>query len=75
MDKPLIESLTKYDFEWTDGWLGVKLESFRWKDRKPGTLSYKGDKVTFMNGYGAWQRMSYWCHYDPSSDTANVSVH
>ena len=28
-------------------------------------ISYRGDKVRYMNGLGKWQRMSYDCHYKP----------
>ena len=73
--QPLIEAYAKYDYEWTDGFLESKLPRFRWNDRKAGTLSYKGDKIKFQNGFGAWQKISYWCHYDPNTDTASVSVH
>ena len=72
--QPLIEGMAKYDYEWTDGWLGAKLERFRWKDRKAGTLSYTGNKVKFQNGFGAWQHITYWCHYDPLSKSAEASV-
>ena len=73
--QPLIEELAKYDYEWTDGWLGAKLERFRWQDRKAGTLSYTGNKIKFQNGFGAWQRVTYWCHYDPAAGNATVSIH
>ena len=73
--QPLIESLAKYAFKWTDGWLGAKLERFRWKDRTEGSISYTGDEIQFQNGFGAWSRMTYWCHYNPETDYAEVSVH
>ena len=72
--QPMIENFAKYDYEWIDGWLEAKLERFRWKDRKTGTLSYTGKKVKFQNGFGAWQRMTYWCHFDPATGLAEVSV-
>ena len=72
--QPIIESLAKYDYEWTDGWFGTKLKSFRWKDRKEGSLSYKGDEVKFQNGFGAWQRVIYWCHFNPANGYAEVMV-
>ena len=28
-------------------------------------LKFTGNKVEFQNGFGAWQRMSYECTYDP----------
>lgn len=72
--QPLIEQRARYSYEWTDGWLGSKLTQFRWKDRKVGTLSYYGDKVKFQNGFGAWQRVAYWCHYNPATKTAEVML-
>ena len=73
--EPLIESMARYDYKWTDGWLGVKLERFRWNNRAEGSLSYTGDEIQFQNGFGAWLRMTYWCHYNPETRHAEASVH
>ena len=73
--QPLIEGAAKYDYKWTDGWLGTKLPRFRWKDRKAGTLSYTGDKIKIQNVFGAWQRVVYWCHFDPATKAASVNVY
>ena len=64
-----IENLALYDYEWTDGLLGTKFDRFSWKDRKTGTLAYRGSEIKFQNGFGAWQRLSYWCDYDPNTQT------
>ena len=64
-----IENLALYDYEWTDGWLGTKFDRFAWKDRKAGTLAYRGSEIKFQNVFGAWQRLSYWCDYDPNTQT------
>ena len=72
--QPLIESLARYDFKWTSGLFGSKLERWRWDDREEGSLSYRGDEVQFMNGFGAWQRIVYWCHYNPATEAAKVEV-
>ena len=72
--RPLIERSAKYDYEWTDGWLGSKLQKFRWKDRRAGVLSYYGDKVKFQNGFGAWQHVGYWCDYNPETKWASARV-
>ena len=71
---PLIERLAKYGYEWTDSLLGTKFDAYQWKNRHAGTLIYSGDKVKFQNGFGAWQRMNYWCSYDPAVKTASVEV-
>ncbi len=65
----VIEQLAKYDYEWTDGWLGTKFGSFAWKDRKSGVLTYFGSEIKFQNGFGAWQKMNYACDYDPKTET------
>ena len=72
--QPIIESYAKYDYEWVDGLFEPKLTRFRWNDRRAGTLSYTGNKVKFQNGFGAWQRMTYWCHFDPETEKADVMV-
>ena len=70
----LIERMAKYDHEWTDGWLERKIDRWQWKDRDAGSVSYRGDKVKFQNGFGAWQPMSYWCHYDHAASTVQAKV-
>ncbi len=65
-----VESLALYDYEWTDGWLEAKFDQFAWKDRKEGILAYHGSQIKFQNGFGAWMRKSYWCDYDPDTETA-----
>ena len=70
----LIEGLARYDFRWTHGFFGTKLERWRWDDRKEGSLSFTGDELQFMNAFGAWQRIVYWCHYNPTAETARVEV-
>ena len=72
--QPLIENSAKYDYEWTDGWLGSKLTKIRWKDRKAGRISYWGDQIKFQNPFGAWMKFAYWCHYNPATETASVRV-
>ena len=63
-----IERLALYDYEWTDGW-GAKFPNVGWKDRKAGVLSYGGSEIKFQNGFGAWQKQSYWCDYDTDTQT------
>ena len=64
-----IENLALYDYEWTDGWLGAKFDRFAWKDREAGTIAYRGSEIKFQNAFGAWRRSSYWCDYDPNTQT------
>ena len=49
-----IERLAKYDFEWTDGFLGKKFTHTKWKNQSKRIMSFIGDQVKFQNGYGAW---------------------
>lgn len=59
-----IEDKARYDYRWTDGVLGDK---FEWVRVSPaGTyLIYSGEELQFQNRFGAWERMSYSCSYDP----------
>ena len=68
----LVESMAKYDYEWTDGWPGSKFDKRIWRDRDAGVVSYGGNHVKFQNRFGAWQRMSYWCDYNPDTRAAKL---
>ena len=70
----LVESMAKYDYEWTDGWLGSKFDKRIWRDRDAGVVSYGGNHVKFQNRFGAWQRMSYWCDYNPDTRAAKLAM-
>lgn len=72
--QPLVEAAAQYSYEWTDGFLGSKFGRWRWEDRAAGTLAYTGNSVKFQNGFGAWQNMTYWCEYDPATDSAELTV-
>lgn len=63
--RPQIERLAKFQFEWTDGWLGSKFGRYTWKDKKRGVVTYGGDAIKFQNGFGAWQHHIYVCTFDP----------
>ena len=72
---PLIESLARFDHEWTSGFGGpTKFAHYEWSDRPGGELSYWGREVKFQNGFGAWQRVAYWCYFDPGTGAASVEV-
>jgi hypothetical protein len=50
----------------------AKFSHFRWKNaenRDAGIVTYIGDKVKFQNGYGAWQRVTYECDFDPTGES------
>ena len=71
----LIEDFARYDHDWTDSWLEYKFSKWRWDDRATGSLAYYGDKVKFQNGFGAWQKMTYWCFLDVQGQTVRAQVH
>lgn len=64
-----IQSLARYDFEWTDGFFDMKFERFRWKNNSKKTITFIGDKVKFQNGFGAWSNMVYFCDIDIETNT------
>ena len=59
-----VENQAPYDFEWTDGFLGVRFPNAIWYDKDEGTILYLGKHIKFQNGFGAWQHMEYACVYD-----------
>ena len=64
-----IEELALYDYEWTDGWLESKFDRFAWRNSRARTLTYHGSRIKFQNVFGAWRHVSYWCVYDPNTQT------
>lgn len=72
--RPAVERLAKWDFEWTDGWLESKFSTFRLVPSRPGSILATGDKIKMQNGFGAWQRVSYICVYDPATGQAEAAA-
>lgn len=64
-----VQSVAKWDYEWTDTWTEPKFSRYRWKDKGTGVITYTGDKLKLQNGFGAWKRADYSCDYDPASKT------
>lgn len=62
--QPLVESMAKYDYEWTDGMLGIKFGEYAWKDPEAGVVTYAGNSIKMQNGFGAWQVHRYACDFD-----------
>lgn len=70
-----VERLAKHNFEWFDGWLEAKFDSYINRVRQPGVLKIAGDKIKFQNGFGGWQIMEYSCEYDTQAQKViNVSA-
>lgn len=71
----IIERFAKYDFKWTDGFLGSKIKRFKWLNKRKLTLIYFGDEIQFQNGLGLWVRHHYRIDYDPiNKKVLNVTV-
>lgn len=64
--KPTIENQAQYSFRWIED----KVMFNKYVLREQNRIMYFGDGVEFQNGFGAYQRMSYGCEYDPATDTA-----
>ena len=67
---PAIEDQAMYSYRWTHDLLENKFERLGEDDDSQGVL-YMGRKLEFQNESGVYQRMSYWCDYDP----INKKVH
>ena len=65
---PHIEKLAKYDYKWTDKFLELKFDRFRWENLDKNNIIYSGNKIKFQNGFGAWQHMNYACIFDPKNN-------
>ena len=53
----------KWDYEWT-GFNSLS-GAARWHNKDSGLSCVLFDEIKFQNGFGAWQRMNYFCNYDP----------
>lgn len=70
-----VEKLAKYSFRWKKEHFQPALTNVKWLDKGKKTLSYLGDNVEFQNGFGAWQRQTYRCDYNPlAREVINVVV-
>ena len=63
-----VESMARYGFHWTDGWLEQKFSHYRWSNKSKLWLTYIGDKIEFQNRFGGWQRYRYECDLDTVND-------
>ena len=63
-----IEKLSKYTFEWTNGFTTPRFSHYRWKDQSKGLITYIGDEIKMQNGFGAWSHYTYECDFDPSQN-------
>lgn len=69
---PEVEKLARYDFEWTGGWTTPKFPNYIGKVKKPYVLTITGDAINFQNGFGAFQKTTYYCDYNLRTDEYRV---
>ncbi|WP_445773998.1 hypothetical protein [Shewanella sp.] len=65
-----IQNLSKYSYEWTDGFATPRFSHYRWVSQSKGIITYIGDEIKLQNGFGAWAHYTYECDFD----TAKQSV-
>lgn len=63
-----IQRLAKWQSEWTDGWTAPMFKQIAWADKKHARILYRGDRIKFQNGFGAWQNHVYDCIFDPAGE-------
>lgn len=62
-----IQNLSKYQFEWLDGWSVPMFSKYRVSRDDGVVIMYFGDALKFQNGFGAWSNILYMCQYDTAS--------
>ena len=65
-----IQKISKYSYEWTDGFSTPRFSHYRWVSQSKGIITYIGDEIKLQNGFGAWAHYTYECDFD----TAKQSV-
>lgn len=61
--RPLIQRLAKYDYDWTDGMLTPTFSHFR-HNQSTNTMTFIGDQIKMVNGFGNEIRHTYECDFD-----------
>jgi hypothetical protein len=64
-----IERLSKYTYEWTDGFATPRFSHYRWVNQSNGIITYIGDQIKMQNGFGAWSHYTYECDFDTINKT------
>jgi hypothetical protein len=65
-----IQKMSKFSYEWTDGFTTPRFSRYRWNNQPKGIITYIGDQIKMQNGFGAWAHYTYECDFD----TAKQSV-
>lgn len=63
-----IQNLSKYQFEWLDGWSVPMFSKYRVSRDDGVVIMYFGDALKFQNGFGSWSNILYMCQYDTARD-------
>jgi hypothetical protein len=68
-----VVALAKWDHEWTEAFIPSRFG--RWSPgRTPDAILYQGDALKLQNGFGAWQRVKYYCEFEPQSGKAVAEI-
>jgi hypothetical protein len=67
--KSAIERESRYDVMWDNGNNLPFSRVISWADKNQTIISFHGHWVKFQNGFGAYERQSYFCDFDPKSLT------
>lgn len=65
--KPYIQKLSKYQYEWLDGWTMPTFSRYSVSREGDVAITYFGDALKFQNGFGAWSNIIYMCKYNTST--------
>ena len=69
----LIESMARYDHDWTYGVFEQWYSRVEWGAPNPGSqriIQYRGSALRLQNGFGAWSQVGYECEYDTQTRRA-----
>ncbi len=73
--KSAVEASASHNFRWTDGFMEPKFSHYRWTKKPGGRITVMGDKIEFMNAYGAYFPMVYECDMgDDDKSAVNLRV-
>ncbi len=73
--KSAVEASATNNFRWVDGFMDSKFSHYRWTKKPGGRITVMGDKIEFMNAFGAYFPMVYECDMgDDDRSAVNLRV-